>query len=566
MGECYLLQTAVMNRPRTVFLLALAASIAFSFSISDGEAAKPTKSITYISNGIARSVRYVGKAWKKDGDCLVGSGERNFMLARHEFGQGDFSVRARLSLDQLNDSAASFDLANNQFGFDGDQPGKHRFFVQGRQFGPTKFLPSKIRAGTPFVFEAARRGSLLTIAIDGKEVWRTSFPANQPARFGLRPWRATMRVYELTGRGNLVFVSKLPLLNPKLPRGYSIPVIDLAAQKLRQVIVDQQPGQYLGHPTTVLLADGKTIFCTYPLGHGGPAAILKKSTDGGLTWSKRLKVPDNWRTANNCPSLHRFKDKRGVERLFVLEGDPAMRQAMSLDQGKTWTPFKPNGLHCTVAPNTAIPISGNRYLILYAKEHRGGHNIKIWQSITADGGLTWEKERIVAQAEGAAPDEPGTIRSPDGKQIIALLRENQRRCNSLYMLSNDEGKSWTVPTELTASLTGDRHMPRYAPDGRLVISFRDTTHNSKTKGDWVAWVGTYDDIIHGREGQYRIRLMDNLHGSDCAYPGMEVLPDGTFVVTTYGHWVAGKKPFIVSVRFKLSEIDAIAAKTKQPRK
>ena len=52
--------------------------------------------------------------------------------------------------------------------------------------------------------------------------------------------------------------------------------------------------------------------------------------------------------------------------------------------------------------------------------------------------------------------------------------------------------------------------------------------------------------------------MDNHTGFDCAYPGVEVLPDGTFVTTTYGHWTEGAKPYIVSVRFKLSEIDALA--------
>jgi hypothetical protein len=34
-----------------------------------------------------------------------------------------------------------------------------------------------------------------------------------------------------------------------------------------------------------------------------------------------------------------------------------------------------------------------------------------------------------------------------------------------------------------------------------------------------------------------------------------VLPDGTFVTTTYGHCESGKEPFIVSVRFVLREMD-----------
>ena len=64
--------------------------------------------------------------------------------------------------------------------------------------------------------------------------------------------------------------------------------------------------------------------------------------------------------------------------------------------------------------------------------------------------------------------------------------------------------------------------------------------------------------MQGREGQYRVRLMKNHQGVDCAYPGVEILPDGTFVTTTYGHWTEGASPYILSLRFTLSELDAKA--------
>ena len=57
--------------------------------------------------------------------------------------------------------------------------------------------------------------------------------------------------------------------------------------------------------------------------------------------------------------------------------------------------------------------------------------------------------------------------------------------------------------------------------------------------------------------------MKNHKSYDCAYPGLELLPDGTFVTTTYGHWVKGEQPFIVSVRFTMQEIDAIAKPQEQ---
>jgi len=40
-----------------------------------------------------------------------------------------------------------------------------------------------------------------------------------------------------------------------------IGMIDLDAEPARQVVVDREQGQYLGHPTTVLLPDGRTILC-----------------------------------------------------------------------------------------------------------------------------------------------------------------------------------------------------------------------------------------------------------------------------------------------------------------
>src|SRR5687768_6120805 len=103
-------------------------------------------------------------------------------------------------------------------------------------------------------------------------------------------------------------------------RGYSIPVIDLAGETNLQVIVDREPGQYLGHPTTVLLEDGKTILCVYPMGHGKGALVLKRSIDGGRTWGARLPVPENWRTSKETPSIHRVVDAEGKKRLIVWSG------------------------------------------------------------------------------------------------------------------------------------------------------------------------------------------------------------------------------------------------------
>ena len=59
-------------------------------------------------------------------------------------------------------------------------------------------------------------------------------------------------------------VSAVPVLDaaarPPVSAGYTLPVVDLASDVDRQVVVDREEGQYLGHPTTVLLEDGRFEF------------------------------------------------------------------------------------------------------------------------------------------------------------------------------------------------------------------------------------------------------------------------------------------------------------------
>jgi hypothetical protein len=50
--------------------------------------------------------------------------------------------------------------------------------------------------------------------------------------------------------------------------------------------------------------------------------------------------------------------------------------------------------------------------------------------------------------------------------------------------------------------------------------------------------------------------MKNYHNADCAYPGLELLDDGKFLATSYGHWTPGEMPYIVSVRFRIDELDS----------
>jgi len=346
-----------------------------------------------------------------------------------------------------------------------------------------------------------------------------------------------------------------------------IPLVDLASDAKRQILVDREEGQYLGHPTTVLLEDGHTVLCVYPKGHGKGAIQLKRSTDGGLTWSPRQTVPENWATSLETPTIHRVIDAQGHRRLIVWSGLWPARLSISEDDGSSWSPLKVVGDWGGIVVMGSVEAVRNKPGHYLAWFHDDGRYIskgaqpanpsifRLYQVRSEDGGLTWSQPRVLWSDSAIHLCEPGAVRSPDGRTLVLLLRENRRKLNSHFIVSTDDGATWSNPKELPLSLTGDRHTAKYARDGRLVISFRDTAKGSVTAGDWIAWVGQFSDLLSGREGQYRIRLGDNQHAWDCAYPGVEVLGDGTVLATTYGHWDAGKSPYIISVRFTLKEID-----------
>ena len=119
-------------------------------------------------------------------------------------------------------------------------------------------------------------------------------------------------------------------------RGYSTPLVDLAAETGRHIVVDRERGQHLGHPTTVLLEDNRTILIVYSKGHGSGAVVMKRSSDGGQTRSDRLPVPDNWSTSKEVPTLHRGIDPgTGLRRLILFSGLYPCRMAISEDDGNT---------------------------------------------------------------------------------------------------------------------------------------------------------------------------------------------------------------------------------------
>ena len=180
----------------------------------------------------------------------------------------------------------------------------------------------------------------------------------------------------------------------------------------------------------------------------------------------------------------------------------------------------------------------------------------------------------------------------DNDELCLISRSQSKKINSLISFSTDEGKTWSEPKEAPAALNGERHKADYTPDGRLFITFRSIERGSKasryakkidiTRGwiseGYIAWVGTYEDLRQGKEGQYRIKIAhiynDNqtepayYANADTGYCGNVVLDDGTIVTSSYGKFSPDKKTadekqlktYIASKRIRLSDTDALVEK------
>ena len=412
---------------------------------------------------------------------------------------------------------------------------------------------------------------------------------------------------------------------------YKIPLVDLSVKPentpenlgyLFEYSIIDDSAAYLGHPDSVLLNNGD-ILTLYPKGHGKGAVLSKISDDGGVSYNKTIEnQPASWEKSLETPTVYRLQFKNGEEKLILISANskwPGMstpggfNSSVSLDEGKTWTEFKRFWDNDSEMP--LIPIVAMASL---TRLKENGEFVDKWMGIFHDGDFVNYKTILTFQENGneqwSKPEpylsqyrdietyagicEVECVRSDMGMgdELCLIARCNKKRNTSLLIFSNDEGKTWSKPQEAPVTLNGERHKAEWMPDGRLFITFRSIEREKfrvrkmrKLGGEkkwysegWVAWVGTYDDLKNGTEGQYRIKIAHTylpnqsepsiVANADTGYCGNVVLKDGTIVTSSYGIFSPeekengkydtdkGKqkrKTFIVSKRIKLNDVEKL---------
>ena len=411
-------------------------------------------------------------------------------------------------------------------------------------------------------------------------------------------------------------------------QNYTIPQIDLSVMPdgtpenmryLYEMTTIDEGNGYLGHPDSVLLKNGD-ILTFYPEGHGRGKTCAKISKDGGKSYVNALEnSPESWKNSLETPTVYRleFTEHDWEDRLILICGEPEWPDSnggfdcsISADEGKTWTEYEsfytkhgPITYYTVVAMSSLTKLKENgkfvdKWMGLFHTSEFV--NYKTILTFDENGKMHWSEPepyfRMYRDIEKSANMcEVECIRSEKGQgdELLLLARSNAKNINSLISYSSDEGKTWSQPFEAPAALNGERHKADYLPDGRLFITFRSIErdpikvakyYEKKTwdwySEGWIAWVGSYEDLREGKEGDFRIKITHTYLNSqtepgitadgDTGYCGNVVLPDGTVVTSSYGvfssedkgHFDTPKGPmtrktYVASKRLRMEDVEKL---------
>lgn len=374
----------------------------------------------------------------------------------------------------------------------------------------------------------------------------------------------------------VINVVKIQNLHPSIPR-YVLPEEHLKT-------IDSRPnetettGRYLGQPDMIQTETGRLIMA-YPKGHGKGPVIMQISDDEGENWRELTNTPSSWAGSQETPTLYKLSLENGKQRLIMINSNPGwgvdsnnnrygFNTSYSDDNGETWSEYR--NWHPQLANN-----QNNDAIVAMASlvqlKDENGEFIQKWMGVYHTGNFINYRTYLTFDSQGqeqwSTPEpylsnhrsieashqicEVGIFRSPDGKRLVALARSQSHQHLATLFYSDDEGLTWSKPEQLPASLAGERHKIAVDPiSKRLMIVFReikyDINQNNRMErndwlaGEWLAWVGSYDQLMNLEEGDYNLEIAKDYaptpKSGDTGYTGIVALKNGEFVMVSYGHF------------------------------
>lgn len=405
----------------------------------------------FVEKGSPKQVIESGNQWTKTGKSLSGRGMNNYLVAGKAFKDGDFSVHARLSLDSMNNSAASFLIFGSHFGFDSkSEDGQIRFFTAGPLFGKDEsfgYTEKLIQLGKPFDLDIEEKGDSLFFAVNGEEVYSSRIQKMVNRNLAFRPWKNTMNVFDFSATGEMIEVQPVDYLFKSRTDGYN-------TFRIPAIIVTKTG-------TVLAFAEGRKNSSSDT---GDIDLVLKRSEDKGKTWSELTVVWDD--AENVCGNPAPVIDKttgiiyllstwnfgadheseiieqtsRNTRRVFILS---------SSDDGKTWSEAKEitksvkmeNWTWYATGPCHGIQIENGKYKgrLVIPCDHIESNKYFSHVIYSDDHGKTWIRGGSTPQDQ---VNECTVSELSNGNLMLNMRNYDRSEKNRKVALSNDGGITW----------------------------------------------------------------------------------------------------------------------------
>ena len=278
------------------------------------------------------------------------------------------------------------------------------------------------------------------------------------------------------------------------------------------VIVGDQ--NYNAFPGLVKLQNG-TLLVVYRKGKfhvtDRGAIVLKKSTDGGSTWSTESSVIDHPTFDLRDPNITLLSDGTLIVNYFKydISARSTIRNGLnvihSTDDGETWDKPIEVGTGLFVATSAPIlELPDGDLLLAYYGNHEGGRYPSAFVIRSADGGRSWSNKTTIGNGiEDNKPyQEPNLLLLKTGG-VLATIRSDGFFPNIHTSISNDLGKTWAQPS--SAFRGSGTPSTLLLKSGLIITAYRSKIGRNLglpalrvSKDDGVSWTPNTEEIIIDR--------------------------------------------------------------------
>jgi len=433
-------------RPRFAMAVVLACAISPS-----GTLAGDTELFSIVMDGEPTANSAVHGNWQQTEEGILGSGQAAIIEGTQAVGAGDFTVVARLKVDDINavrggliiDEVSDFALAT---------PSNPRIYVRGFLFGDlTQEITNSrdhIEAGEVFELRAERTGDELRCLLNGELMYVLPYESDRTfGKVAIRAGHANMNVVDFWFEGTTEsldgWVSPYERHRDLLPNSVDVYVSGEDGYHTYRI-----PAMVRSNEGTILaFAEGRK---TSAADHGDVDIVLRRSLDDGRTWEPMEMIYEEGDTAritigNPTPVVDRNTGTiwlgfcRDNERVFI---------GHSKDDGLTWEPRReitaqvkdPEwGRRIYTGPVHGLQLDSGRLLMpsYHANIGAGASSYMIYSD---DAGATWQRGESIQPGTG----EPAAAVLSTG-QIMMNSRTPNRVWQRAVAISDDDGLTWGAP-------------------------------------------------------------------------------------------------------------------------